>query len=184
MRVDPSSLRILSYPAAELRRKARPVEEVDQWVRDVAGRMLELMREAEGIGLAAPQVGLPLRLFVVDVETAGTTHPVYINPRLHDQEGDLVPREEGCLSLPGIRVQIRRPPVVSVTAQDLAGRTFVARADGLLARVWQHEYDHLEGTLILDRMTPMDRIATRRAIKELVAMGEESGGGRSGLLER
>ena len=184
MPVDPSSLRILSYPASALRRKARPVEQVDSWLRKVAERMLELMEEAEGIGLAAPQVGLSIRMFVVDVEAAGSSHAVYINPRLHDYEGDLVPREEGCLSLPGIRAQIRRPPVVSVTALDLEGRPFEAKGDGLLARVWQHEHDHLEGTLILDRMTPMDRIATRRAVKELVALGDESEGRSGGASER
>jgi peptide deformylase len=171
MRPEPSALRILSYPATELRRKAEPVERFDAWLEEVVQRMMELMEEAEGVGLAAPQVGLSLRLFVVDPEEGGTEHSVYINPRLHDHAGDLVAKEEGCLSLPGIRAGIRRPPRVSITALDLRGTSFTAAGDGLLARVWQHEHDHLEGTLILDRMTPMDRIATRRAVKELMSSG-------------
>lgn len=153
---------------------AKAVEPIDDWIREVATRMLELMEEAEGIGLAAPQVGLPLRLFVVDVDAADAEHAVYLNPRLHDFGGDLVSGDEGCLSLPGIRAEIRRPPRVSITAQDLQGRPFTAAAEGLLARVWQHEHDHLQGTLILDRMTPMDRIATRRAVKELMHAAETS----------
>lgn len=172
MSVAPSSLRVLTFPDPVLRRKALPVARVDDWVRAVAERMIELMHEAEGIGLAAPQVGLPLRLFVVDVEEAGVDQAVYLNPRLHDFEGELTAKEEGCLSLPGIRAEIRRPPQVQITATGLDERPFTRAGAGLLARVWQHEFDHLEGTLILDRMTPIDRIATRRAVKDLMASAE------------
>lgn len=149
-----------------------PVERVDDWVREVAKRMIELMHEAEGIGLAAPQVGIPLRLFVVDVDEADVDQAVYLNPRLHDFEGDLEAKDEGCLSLPGIRAEIRRPPQVRITATGLDERPFTRAGSGLLARVWQHEFDHLEGTLILDRMTPIDRIATRRAVKDLMSSSE------------
>lgn len=169
MKVDPSRLRIAHFPDEVLRRRARPVERVDDDVRLLAARMVELMRAEEGIGLASPQVGVSLRLFVVDVALAQTDQAVYINPRLSAFEGDLVAREEGCLSLPGIRADIRRPPQVTITALDLEGREFTRTADGLLARVWQHEFDHLDGVLILDRMTPLDRIATRRTVKNLMA---------------
>lgn len=172
MKVDPSRLRVAHFPDDVLRRKAKAVERVDDEVRLVVERMIELMREHEGIGLASPQVGVSLRIFVVDISLAETDQAVYINPRLSAFEGDLVAREEGCLSLPGIRADIRRPPRVTITALDLDGREFTRSADGLLARVWQHEFDHLEGILILDRMTPLDRIATRRTVKNLLAAAE------------
>lgn len=168
---DPASLRILSYPAPVLKRRASEVETIDGYVRDVAHRMLELMREAEGVGLAAPQVGLSWRLFVANSGSDGEPDRVYINPRIEFLPSEMVWREEGCLSLPGIRAQIRRPERVTITATDLDGKTFTLTSDGLLARVWQHEFDHLDGTLILDRMSPIDRLATRRAVKELVASG-------------
>lgn len=169
MSVVPSKLRILHYPAEVLRRKALPVPVIDEEVRAIARRMIELMHEAEGVGLAAPQVGIPWRLFVTGGEAAGGEDAVYINPRLGEHTGDLVASEEGCLSLPRIRAEIRRPPVVTITALDLEGREFTRTEEGFLGRVWQHEYDHLEGVLILDRMTPIDRIATRRAVRDLVA---------------
>ena len=100
-------------------------------------------------------------------------HPdrVFVNPRLTQLSGDLVVREEGCLSLPGINGDIRRPASVSITALDLEGQTFTLRDDDLLARIWQHEYDHLDGVLIIDKMNEMDRIATRKLLKELESAG-------------
>ncbi|MCA9284248.1 MAG: peptide deformylase [Phycisphaerales bacterium] len=169
MAPEPAKLQILHYPAPVLRRKAEPVGAVDESVRAVAARMLELMREAEGVGLAAPQVGLPWRLFVANSGEEGEPDRVYVNPRILEYAGDLVPHEEGCLSLPGIRAQVRRPERITLVATDLEGETFTLQSDGLLARVWQHEYDHLDGILILDRMSPIDRLATRRAVKELMA---------------
>ncbi len=172
-RPHPTQLEIVNFPAAVLRRRADPVDRIDQVVRDVALRMLELMRDADGVGLAAPQVGLPWRLFVTNARGDNEPDRVYVNPRL-ELCGDLVAGEEGCLSLPGIRAEIRRPPVATVVATDLDGREFTLQSDGYLARVWQHEFDHLEGVLIIDRMTPIDRIANRRAVKQLMLdAGEE-----------
>ncbi|HMN97187.1 MAG TPA: peptide deformylase [Phycisphaerales bacterium] len=173
MSVDPSKLRILAYPAEALRRTAAPVAAIDETVRRVAERMIELMHEADGVGLAAPQVGLPWRLFVTGGAPVGGEDLVYINPRFVRLEGELVASEEGCLSLPGIRAEIRRPPSATITATDPAGQSFTRSDDGFLARVWQHEQDHLDGVLILDRMTPIDRIATRRAVRKLVLAAEE-----------
>ncbi len=167
MAIDVASLRILNYPAEELRARALPIEHIDDTVRAVAARMLELTREAGGIGLAAPQVGLPWRMFVTIGDEARPDR-TYINPRLQ-LEGALVVREEGCLSLPGIHADIRRPEVAIVTALDLDGREFRLEDSDLLGRVWQHEHDHLDGVLIIDRMSPMDRIATRRRLRELAA---------------
>lgn len=178
MPIDPASLRIQHYPAPVLRQKAAPVESITDEVRAVAARMIDLMREADGIGLAAPQVGLSWRLFVADVppseHRAADTDPptatrgpvVYINPVLSAPTGPVEPYEEGCLSLPDIRGTVLRPPVITITALGLDGSTFTQTGAGLLARCWQHEFDHLEGVLIIDRMSQMDRLRNRSAIRD------------------
>ncbi len=177
--IDPAALRIVSYPAKVLRLVARPVPEVTPLVREVASAMLRLMREAEGIGLAAPQVGLPWRMFVVDVPPsdtrsaegalpAATRGPVvYINPVLSNPTGAVIPAEEGCLSLPDIRGDVLRPPTITITALDEQGRQFTQTATGLLARCWQHENDHLDGVLIIDKMSPMHRRRNRAVLEAL-----------------
>ncbi|TVQ29875.1 MAG: peptide deformylase [Phycisphaeraceae bacterium] len=179
MPADPQSLHIRTYPDPVLRRKAPPLESVSDEVRAVAARMIELMFEAEGVGLAAPQVGLEWRLFVahvpqnednstLDDPPSATPEPqVYINPVLGPLEGDLAPSEEGCLSLPEIRGEVRRPPVATITALGLDGERFTATASGLLARCWQHEVDHLDGILIIDKMTQISRLRVRSAVKGL-----------------
>mgnify|MGYP002777672660 CR=1 FL=1 len=179
MSVDPATLSIVSFPDKILLTRARPVPAITDEVRRVAERMLDLMDEAEGIGLAAPQVGLSWRLFVLDVpggegrstETdppSATASPmVFVNPRILSFEGPVEPFEEGCLSLPEIRGDVLRPPIVTVEATDLEGRTFQLRAGGLLSRCVQHEYDHLDGVLILDRMTQKSRLKTRSAVRDL-----------------
>lgn len=141
--------------------------------------MIELMREEEGIGLAAPQVGLPWRMFVAHVpeddtrstsdEPPSASHEaqVYINPELFDLRGEMVSLEEGCLSLPDIRGEIVRPHFASIRALDESGEPFTRHAQGLLSRCWQHEIDHLEGVLIIDRMTQMSRLKVRSAVRAL-----------------
>jgi peptide deformylase len=128
--------------------------------------MLELMHEEEGAGLAAPQVGLSWRMFVTKADDR-RPDLVYVNPALGELDLEIAVREEGCLSLPGITAEVRRPATATMTALDLQGSEFTLRDDGLLARVWQHEVDHLDGVLIIDKMTPMDRIANRKPLKEL-----------------
>lgn len=178
MSVDPASLRLRTYPDPVLKGRAKPVEEVNDLVRHVAAAMLEIMDEEEGIGLAAPQVGLPWRMFVLDVPKGKTDSPdtdppsatagamVFINPTLK-LEGPVEPYEEGCLSLPSIRGDVLRPPIVTVTALDEHGQSFTLRAGGLLARCIQHEYDHLEGVLILDKMTQPSRMKNRQQVRDL-----------------
>jgi len=145
--------------------------------------MIELMHEAEGVGLAAPQVSLPWRMFVTagfaevddeDGEVDPQRHPdrVFINPSLELKPGPLQAMEEGCLSLPDIRCEIRRPGGATITAQNLDGETISMASEGFISRVWQHDFDHLEGVLIIDRMTPIDRIATRRTLKDLEAAAQ------------
>ncbi|HLO42356.1 MAG TPA: peptide deformylase [Phycisphaerales bacterium] len=183
--LNPSRLQIVHYPAAVLRKKATAVQLGSTDLSAVASRMLDLMHTAEGIGLAAPQVGLSIRMFVVDIppddeRTADGDLPsatrgpqVYINPVISRPLGAPEASEEGCLSLPDIRGQVLRPPTVTIHAYDLAGKEFTQTATGLLARCWQHELDHLDGTLILDRMTQMSRIRNRAAIRDLERGGSE-----------
>ena len=168
--VDPAALKIVHYPAAVLRAVARPVPDVDDRVRAVAARMIDLMHEADGVGLAAPQVGLGWRLFVARPSRDPDDPPrVCINPVLKDPSRTTAPREEGCLSLPGIYAEITRPVGVTIEALDEHGQPFTLTSDELPARIWQHEFDHLEGVLIIDRMTPMDRKANQTLLREMEA---------------
>ncbi len=186
MTIDVSALYIVNYPAPVLRKKAAPVPAVTDEVRAVAMRMIQLMREAEGVGLAAPQVGLAWRMFVAHVPpeegrsadampaTASREPRVYINPVISKPEGAPESFSEGCLSLPEIRGDVLRSPVVTIEATDLNGQRFTERGAGLLARCWQHELDHLDGVLIIDRMSQISRLKNKAAIRDL----ERSGGKR------
>jgi peptide deformylase len=185
MSLDPASLGIVTYPAGVLRQRAPELREVTAEVRAVAARMIELMFEADGIGLAAPQVGLSWRMFVAhvppgearegepartaegDPASATASPTVYVNPVLSAAAGPLVPYEEGCLSLPDIRGDVSRPEEITIRALDVEGREFAQRGVGLLARCWQHEVDHLDGVLIIDRMSQISRLKTRLALRKL-----------------
>src|SRR5688572_5400452 len=148
MAIDVSNLHLVHYPEPVLRKKTTPVASVTDDVRTVAMRMIEIMRQEEGIGLAAPQVGLSWRMFVAHVPpdegrsvddvppTASREPRVYINPVISEPLGAPEPYSEGCLSLPDIRGDVLRPPAVTITATDLEGKKFTERAGGLLARCW------------------------------------------------
>lgn len=159
--------RLSVYPDPVLRRRADPVTAFDASLRDLAEDLLILMRNHRGVGIAAPQAGESLRVFLACGEDLEGEPLAFVNPRLHDFGGEGVVAEEGCLSLPEIHGHVARPQAVSITAFDLEGREFTLRSDGFPARVWQHEMDHLDGVLILDRMRAIDRLSNRRAIKEL-----------------
>ena len=165
-RIDPAKLRIVKYPDPRLRKTCRPVETFDDWLANVVRRMTTLMHDSAGVGLAAPQVGLPLRMFICNVTGHQDDDFVYLNPRLTDHE-DLVEGDEGCLSIHDATVTVRRYRACTMHAQDLTGKPFESRASGLLARCWQHEYDHLDGHLIVDLMSEADKIANRRLLKQL-----------------
>lgn len=179
MSVDPKHLQIVCFPHPVLRRQAEAIGEITDEVRAVAARMIDLMTEADGVGLAAPQVGIAWRLFVT---AAREDEPqrVFVNPRVTSVSDESEIAEEGCLSLPHVRVEVRRAEAISVQATDLEGREFAVESDHLSARVWQHEMDHLNGVLIIDRMGPKDRIANRKAIRDLKASVEESAPTRPG----
>lgn len=167
MSVAPEHLAIVHYPHDVLRQKAEPIAEVTDEVKEVATKMIELMHQAPGVGLAAPQVGLPWRMFVANPTGEEGDDRVYINPELSGAGGGNAARDEGCLSLPNITVEVTRPAEITIRATNLEGKAFEESGGDLLARIWQHEYDHLDGVLIIDKMSPMDRMANKRAIKEL-----------------
>lgn len=166
MTVDLAELRILIYPDPRLRQVCKPVTRFDDDLAALADRMLELMHEAKGVGLAAAQVGVPLRLFVMNATGEPGDDLVLVNPELHDRQKTRE-AEEGCLSLPEVRVQVRRALRCRLTARNTAGDHLEAEAEDLAARVWQHEVDHLDGRLIIDRMSPSDAIATKKLLHDL-----------------
>ncbi len=169
--IDVDKCRITHYPARVLSRRAAPVEKIDGTIRRLVEKMADIMIENKGMGLAAPQAGVPLRLFIVSLTGTRDKVRAYVNPTV-TPHGDLEEMDEGCLSVPGIHTKIRRYKKATVTATDLEGRTFTEEADGLYARCLQHEYDHIEGTVIVNRMGQAAKIAHRRQLKKLAAQQE------------
>ena len=167
MSVDPISISLTYYPDQILREKAIEVDVTDQNVHKVATRMIEMMFEHEGVGLAAPQVGLPWRLFVTRDPENEDNGVVWLNPTLHIICDEIEAEEEGCLSIPDIRCYIKRPIGIRISGWDATGKPIEMESDQFIARIWQHENDHLDGILILDKMNAMDRIVNRRQIKYL-----------------
>ena len=164
---------ILVYGTPELQEKSSPVVDFNDELRNLAQDMLETMYAAPGIGLAAPQIGINVRLIVVDLsggEEAG--HQLILaNPEITDQEGS-EKEEEGCLSVPGFTAMVERPISISVCGQDIEGQPQEIRAEGLLARALCHEIDHLDGILYLDRLSVLKRDLIRRKIRKKVRAGE------------
>jgi peptide deformylase len=161
-------LKIIHYPDPRLRKKAAPITAFTAELTQTAEKMVELMHADKGVGLAAPQVGLSIALFVMNPTGQPQDQRIYVNPVLTQGEGSEL-GEEGCLSLPGIRTNVDRFVKMQITAQDLTGQTFTESAEGFVARIWQHEVDHLNGTLILDRMGPGTKLMFRKKIRELEA---------------
>lgn len=165
--IDVDNCKITFYPSQVLAQKAAPVDKIDYTICRFAEKMKDIMVERQGVGLAAPQAGVSLRMFVISVDGSRENAKVYINPTI-EPSGEIEQNEEGCLSVPEVYVKIRRNSQCKVTATDLDGNTFTEEGQGLLARALQHEYDHIEGTLIIDRMTPTAKIANRRKLKLLI----------------
>ena len=157
-------LKVRKYGDPVLRRRAAPVAEVTPEIRRMVEDMIETMFEEVGIGLAAPQVGISLRLMVVG-EEKGRGARALVNPVIAEQGGE-VTAEEGCLSLPGIFADVTRAEWVRLDAHDLEGNPVSVKARGLTARVFQHEMDHLDGVLFIDRLDAMTRDRIKRRIKK------------------
>ncbi len=157
-------LKVRKYGDPVLRRRATPIGEVTPEIRRMVGDMIETMYDEVGIGLAAPQVGISLRLMVVGHDNGRDARAV-VNPVITEQGGEIT-AEEGCLSLPGIFAPVTRAEWVRLEGQDLEGQPVSIRARGLTARVFQHEMDHLDGVLFIDRLDPMTRDRIKRRIKK------------------
>jgi peptide deformylase len=164
------------YGDPVLRERCRPVEEVDGDVRALVADLMETMYEADGIGLAAPQVGVPIRAFVYDVREEGTDPGALINPEIVSFEGK-VKEEEGCLSIPGIAELVERADRIIVRGLDADGKPVEIEADGLLSRCIQHENDHLDGVLFIDRLSPLKRQMLQRKWTRMEDSERRVGGG-------
>ena len=163
-------LKLVKYPHPSLRRVARPVASIDKDVQMAAGRMIDLMYEHEGLGLAAPQVDFPFQLLVMNFEGDSERKDVEyvaINPVIVESKGTLNDRE-GCLSFPGLYQNVRRAKTVKVQAYNLRGELYEMTCSDLPARVWQHEIDHLHGVLFIDKMGPLQRFGSRNDISTLM----------------
>jgi peptide deformylase len=168
-------LTIVEYPHPALRVKCKPVATIDKDVVLAAGQMLELMYKHEGLGLAAPQVGLDYRLLVINFagDPAEKEHEfVAINPVIVEQKGTLKDRE-GCLSFPGLYQDIRRFKTVKVQGYTLDGKGFEMTCSDLPARIWQHEIDHLNGVLFVDKMGAIARMSSRKDLDVFTATFEK-----------
>jgi peptide deformylase len=160
-------LEIIYYPHPTLRHKSKPIQRVDAELRRIVREMFDLMYEAKGVGLAANQVDLPMRMFVVNLESnpdEGQEH-VFINPVVSRSKGS-DEKEEGCLSLPGLYGQVKRPQKITLNAYDLGGNELELNLDDLFARVVQHELDHLDGVLFVDRLSTTGELAAQEKLEE------------------
>jgi peptide deformylase len=164
-------MKILKYPHPALRVHARPITAMSEEIKSAAGQMIDLMYKHEGLGLAAPQVGLDVQMLVMnfkgDPEQKDMEY-VAINPVIVESKGVLNDRE-GCLSFPGLYQNVRRAKTVKVQAYNLKGELYEMTCSDLPARVWQHEIDHLNGVLFIDKMGPLGRMNSKRDIEKFIA---------------
>ena len=162
-------MRIIKYPHPALRHKSKPLRRVDAELKKIIHGMLDLMYEDQGVGLAANQIDLPYRLFVMNLESdpAAEEHEhIFINPVISKRLG-MVEAEEGCLSLPEIYADVKRPEKIILSAYGLDGKELRYELEGLAARAAQHETDHLDGVLFIDRLGPGGELAVKEPLGEL-----------------
>ncbi len=160
--------KIVHYPHPALRHKSKPVTMIDKELHIQIGEMLELMYQAKGLGLAAPQVALPYQLLVMNI-TGDPNQPeceeIFVNPQIVEKKGAMT-GEEGCLSFPGLYQDVRRAQTIKVRAYNLKGEPVEKTVSDLESRAWQHELDHLNGVLFIDMMGPLARFAARSSVKK------------------
>lgn len=159
---------IVIYGDPILREVSQPVEKVDREIKDLVADMIATLKKAQGLGLAAVQVGVLKRLFIINLSAVDMTEPlkVFINPEIVAGDGE-VEMEEGCLSFPGLYQKIVRPAKIRIRATDLDGNRFEMTAQGLAARAILHEYDHLEGKLFVDYLSPLARTMIKGRLRKL-----------------
>ena len=169
-------MKIVKYPHPALRVQARPVTAIDKEVQMAAGQILDLMYTHEGLGLAAPQVTLEIQLLVMNFEgdpERKDMEYVAINPVIVESKGSVNDRE-GCLSFPGLYQNVRRAKTVKVQAYNLQGELYEMTCTDLPARVWQHEIDHLHGTLFIDKMGPLGRMNSKKDLEKFIREFEDA----------
>lgn len=166
---EPLEFTLTLYPDPVLRKLADPIETFDEGLRRTVAAMFERMRKSKGVGLAAPQVGLKQRVLVLNPTGEAQDDLVLVNPTITSRSGTVTLYEEGCLSFPGIYAEIRRPDTCAVVAYDLDGKRIEQSYSGFVSRIIQHEFDHLEGVLLVDRMSPADKVAHKSALEDLIA---------------
>ena len=159
-------LSILKYPNSRLREKAKTVEVFDERIKDIVTNMLDTMMDAKGIGLAATQVDIHLRIVVIDISEDYSSPIIFINPEMKITDETPKSYTEGCLSIPGIQEPVERPTEVFVNAFDQEGNLFEEKYTGLMATCIQHEIDHLNGKLFIDYLSPLKRQLIRKQIKK------------------
>jgi peptide deformylase len=164
--VDIDKCKMTCYPAEVLTKKSEPVTEINDNIKQLIEKMYELMRQNKGVGFAAPQAGVGLRLFIISLDGSRENVKVFINPTV-TPSGPLVSIEEGCLSVPRVYTKIRRYKYAKVVATGLDGKEFTDEGEDLYARALQHEYDHIEGMTIVNRLGSAAKIAHRRQLKKL-----------------
>jgi peptide deformylase len=163
-------LRILKYPHPALRHVCKPLRCVDGELRNIVREMFDLMYQQKGVGLAASQVGLPYRFFIINLEGDPAKAPeyVFLNPVISRRSGT-TEAEEGCLSFPEIYAHVKRSEKVVLSGYSLDGEELNYELSGLFARAAQHEYDHLDGVLFIDRLTPSGLLSVKQALWDLEA---------------
>ncbi len=164
-------LKILTYPDPKLKKKSSPVEKIDKEIEKLLDDMTETMYDAPGVGLAAPQVGVNFRVIVVDISAREQDSPgliELINPEIISSEGVMV-GEEGCLSIPGFSSEVKRKAKVKVKGLDRNGHFIELEGTGLLARAFQHEIDHIDGILYIDRLSRLKRELLKKKIVKALA---------------
>ena len=166
-------LPIVKYGDPILQREGDEVKNIDGKLAEFIENMFETMYEAKGVGLAAPQVALSKKLFVMDVSNAREAKEriVCINPQIVDTKGKVI-SEEGCLSFPGIYFEVERPEIVTVSAVDLHGQEFTFEVSGLAARCVLHEKDHIDGKVFIEYLSPLKRDLIGRKIKKKIKLGD------------
>ncbi len=168
-----TNLRIYKYGEDVLREKCKKIEKIDELIKTFVNKMKRIMIEKNGVGLAAPQVGKAIQLVIVDPSVGEDPEEFLplINPEIINSEGE-ESGEEGCLSVPGILLQIKRSQKITIKALDLDGKEFTQDFSDFKARVIQHELDHLNGTLIIDKVSSLKRQFVKKEIKRIKNNGE------------
>ncbi|MFQ6069513.1 MAG: peptide deformylase [Candidatus Aminicenantales bacterium] len=167
-----STLSIVKYGNPVLTQRAEEIKNINEQIVELAQNMVRTMHLAPGLGLAAPQVNIAKRLITVDLSVGENKNEliILINPEILNQEGDTY-EEEGCLSVPDVRETVHRPAQVVVKGVDLEGKERIIEAQGLLARVFCHEVDHINGKLFIDRLSPLKRTLIKKKLRKNLSTG-------------